>query len=162
MRRHSVHIDYIFTSPGHNYLGHYGKAAGTHPVEAHDCIRCVAGKGIVGDRYFGHKEDFKGQITFFDLGVYDRMREQLHADVPPSAMRRNVLVRGLDLNQLIGRTFRIGDIEFQGTEECKPCFWMEEAVAVGAEDFLKGSGGLRAKILCDGELHVGDALIEEI
>ena len=148
-------IEQIFTSPGHNYVGHFGQPAGEHPQEAQDRVELVAGKGIVGDRYFGHLEDYKGQITFFDLGVADALGERLGVEVDGANTRRNVFLRGIPLNHLIGATFLIQGITFQGVEECKPCFWMDQAFQEGTETFLKGQGGLRAKILTGGALSVG-------
>jgi len=54
----------LFISDGHNYVGHHGQPPGTHSIQETDQIECVAGKGIRGDRYFEHKDNFKGQITF--------------------------------------------------------------------------------------------------
>ena len=152
----NVEVLQLFISAGHNYVGHYGKPPGEHPAEAQSTIQCEAGKGIVGDRYFEKEENFKGQITFFDMDVYEHMREQFGVPAcPPSAMRRNVLLRGIDLNRLIGKRFALQGIEFEGTEECRPCFWMEKAVAEGAENFLQGKGGLRARIQSSGALQTG-------
>ena len=70
-------------------------------------------------------------------------------------LRRNVLIGGVDLATLIGRTFTLGGVSFAGTGEARPCHWMNHAVAPGAEEWLKGRGGLRARILTDGELALG-------
>ena len=156
----SISIARICISPGHNYIGHYGKPSGSHPVVSSDSVELVAGQGIVGDRYFGHKEDFKGQITFFDMAVSDDLAEQLGQTVDPESTRRNVLLRGIDLNTLVGKTFVVQGIRFQGVEECRPCFWMDEAIGGGAEDLLKGRGGLRARILTDGTLQSGDTQLK--
>jgi MOSC domain-containing protein YiiM len=66
-----------------------------------------------------------------------------------------VIVEGIDLNSLIDRRFALGGVEFEGTGEARPCHWMNSAVAPGAEDWLMGQGGLRAKALTDGELFAG-------
>jgi MOSC domain-containing protein YiiM len=117
-------------------------------------IECVAGHGIRGDRYFDFKDDYKGQITFFSADVFDELCVALGLhDCSPAAARRNVITRGVDLNELIGNEFEIQDVRFHGTEECRPCYWMNRAIAPGAEESLKGRGGLRAKILCDGRLR---------
>lgn len=119
-----------------------------------DSVECVAGKGLVGDRFFGFKEDYKGQVTFFAHEVYERLCEQFQIqDVTPSIFRRNVITRGVDLNSLIGQEFEIQGIRFLGTQESAPCYWMNQAFAEGAEDAMKGNGGLRAKILSNGVLH---------
>jgi MOSC domain-containing protein YiiM len=65
-----------------------------------------------------------------------------------------VLTSGVDLNTLIGQRFTVQGIDFEGAEECRPCYWMDEAIAPGAEAFLKGHGGLRARILSNGVLSV--------
>ena len=116
--------------------------------------QCIAGKGIVGDRFFDYKPDYKGQITFFAKEVYDDICLEFGlVDVPPSVFRRNVIVEGMDLNSLIGEHFEVQGIEFLGTQEATPCYWMNQAVAEGAEESLKGRGGLRAKILSSGTLR---------
>jgi MOSC domain-containing protein YiiM len=115
----------------------------------------VAGRGIRGDRYFDYRADFKGQITFFAEEVYHGLRRALGIwDKPPSVFRRNVITRGVDLNDLIGRTFEVQGVRFLGVESCKPCYWMDAAFGPGAEAALAGRGGLRARILTDGVLRV--------
>jgi hypothetical protein len=63
------------------------------------------------------------------------------------------LVTGADLNGLIGVEFEIQGIRFAGVEQCKPCYWMDSALGPGAEAWLQGRGGLRARILIDGTLQ---------
>jgi MOSC domain-containing protein YiiM len=117
-------------------------------------IECVAGRGIHGDRYFDFKDEYKGQITFFSLDVFDELCGALDLhDRSPAAARRNVITRGVDLNEFIGKEFEVQGVCFYGTQESAPCYWMDRAFAPGAKDFLKGRGGLRAKILSDGELR---------
>ncbi len=146
----------LFISTGHNYVGHHGKPAGTSVITEVDRIDCVAGRGIKGDRYFDHKENFLGQITFFADEVYQQLKQELGIeDRPPSAFRRNVIVRGLDLNALVGKEFEVQGLRFRGTEECRPCYWMDQAFGPGAEDAMHNRGGLRAQILTDGFLVTG-------
>lgn len=121
------------------------------PVER---VECVAGQGLVGDRYFGLAPDYKGQITFFAEEVHLALVQALgRTDRSPAVYRRNVLTRGVDLNALIGREFACQGVWFLGTEECRPCYWMDQAFGPGAEAALRGRGGLRARILTDGTLH---------
>lgn len=149
-----VAIFHIYISPGHNFRGHHGREPGVHDAAEVESARCIAGKGIEGDRYFGYQDDYKGQITFFDWKVYQSLCNELKVyDRPPSALRRNVIVDGADLNALIGKRFEIQGIWFEGTEECKPCYWMDYAFAPGAEAALRGRGGLRARILTTGTLR---------
>lgn len=158
-----VDIKNIWISPGHDFRGRHGKGRDAHGQEARQSINCVAGKGIEGDRYFGFKEDFKGQITFFSESVASSLGEALRVEgFDRSAMRRNVLVDGIDLNTLIGKRFRLGELILTGSEECAPCYWMDEAVGKGAHEFLKGNGGLRCRIDKSGTLSEGPTELEII
>lgn len=149
-----MEICHLYISPGHNFVGHHEQEPSSYPAIEVPRIECVAGRGIRGDRYFDFKEDYKGQITFFSLEVFDALCAALGVrDCSPGAVRRNVFTRGVDLNTLIGQDFGIQGIRFFGTQEAAPCYWMERAIGSGAKEFLKGRGGLRAKILNDGELH---------
>lgn len=156
-----VEIMHMFVSPGHNFAGRHGKDALDHAIEDRDEIECVTGRGIAGDRFFDHKEDYKGQITFFDYSVYEAVKEQFNLpELEASAFRRNTLVTGVDLNDLIGKRFTIGEVEFEGSEEAKPCYWMDKVCADGVEEFLRGKGGLRARIRQSGNLRKGSAELE--
>lgn len=148
-----IEVLHLFISPGHNFFGHHGQAPDEHPVLEVDSIECVAGRGIRGDRFFDYKEDYKGQITFFAEEVYlDLCRTLGVTDAGPAVFRRNVVVRGADLNALIGQEFEIQGVRFLGTGECSPCYWMNQAFHPDAEEQLKGRGGLRAKIVQSGTL----------
>ncbi|RBP37318.1 hypothetical protein DES53_11456 [Roseimicrobium gellanilyticum] len=147
-------IRHIYISPAHIFVGHHGKPAGETPMEEVVEVECVAGKGLRGDRYFDFKENFKGQATFFSEEVYERLCEQMQVtDKDPSVFRRNIIVRGADLNSLIGAEFDVQGVRFIGTQEAAPCYWMNQAFGEGAEQLLKGNGGLRARILSDGMLR---------
>lgn len=152
----TIELKHLYVSAGHNFYGRWGKKAGAHGIVDCDEIECVAGSGVRGDRFFDYKENYRGQITFFDDAVYRQVQEEFALpDLPPSAFRRNVVTSGADLNSLIGTRFAIGDVEFEGTEEASPCAWMNEACAPGVHDFLGGRGGLRARILAGGVLGKG-------
>ena len=149
-------IRQIFISSGHNYFGHHGRPPDDYPLVEVREIECVAGHGIRGDRFYDYKDNYKGQITFFSQEVF----EGLSAAFPnvrksPGALRRNVIVSGFNLNSLIGEEFEVQGTRFLGTAHCRPCYWLDEAFAPGAEAWLKGNGGLRAQILTSGTLRVG-------
>jgi MOSC domain-containing protein YiiM len=149
-----IRIEQLFISPGHNFFGHHGQAAGENPIVGVEAIECVAGRGIRGDRFFDYKENYKGQITFFALEVFEALRRELNLpDAQPQATRRNAFVRGSDLNELIGQEFEMQGIVFAAVEECKPCYWMNSALGPGAEEWLKGRAGLRCRILTNGVLR---------
>ncbi len=159
----------LYISPAHNYFHHYGRPAGEYPTLEVQSIECVAGHGIQGDRFYDYRDDYKGQITFFALEVFQELCRTLGLhDKSPSAARRNVVTRGVDLKSLIGKEFEVQGVLFYGTEHCRPCSWMNEAFGPGAEEFLKsrGGGGLRARILTSGCLQASaDArkpILEEV
>jgi len=145
----------ICVSPGHNYFGHHDKPASDQATISVQEIECVAGKGLVGDRFFDFKDNYKGQVTFFAAEVFADVCQQLQVQgKSPGVTRRNVVTRGVDLNSLVGQKFVVQGIEFEGVAECSPCHWMNEAIGPGAEAALHGRGGLRARILSDGVLRV--------
>jgi len=153
-----VAIRQIFISPGHNYFGHAGREPDDYPLQEVAEIECVAGRGIRGDRFYDYKDDYKGQITFFAQEVFDGLSAAFPF-VPkgPGAVRRNVIVSGVDLNALIGEEFELQGVRFRGTGHCRPCYWLDQAFCPGTEAWLKGNGGLRAQILTSGGLKVGAA-----
>lgn len=150
-----MRIRHIFISPGHNFIGHHGKPPSGYATLDVREARLIAGRGIEGDRYFDFKDDYKGQVTFFAWEIYERMLEKFGLDGKgPDVFRRNIITEGADLNALIGVEFAVQGLRFLGTQESAPCHWMNAAFAEGAEEALKGHGGLRAKILSDGMLRV--------
>ncbi len=149
-------IRHCYISQGHNFFGHHGEPAGVHPMLESDSIECLAGRGIRGDRFFDYKPDYKGQITFFTWENLQEMWDELaipHHARDAAATRRNVITEGVDLDEWIGQEFTFQGIRFLGTEECKPCYWMNGSIHPAAEAWMKGRGGLRAKILTDGILR---------
>ncbi len=119
-------------------------------------IQCLAGRGLEGDRFCDFKDDYKGQVTFFSNEVYEELCAEFDVwDRPASVLRRNIITAGADLNSLIGEEFAVQGVRFAGTQESAPCEWMNVAFAPGAEEWLKGRGGLRARILTDGLLRLG-------
>ena len=150
----TVAIRHIYISPGHNFFGHHEKPPGEHPMIEVESVRCLAGRGLDGDRFLDFKPEYKGQVTFFALEIYQKLCAQLEVDnKSPAVFRRNVITEGLDLNALIGTEFELQGVRFLGTAECTPCHWMDHAFAPKAEESLRGHGGLRAKILTDGVLR---------
>jgi MOSC domain-containing protein YiiM len=153
-----MQIRQIFISAGHNYFGHHGRAPDDHPLVEVPQIECVAGHGIRGDRFYNYRDNYKGQITFFSLEVFEKLAQHFGmTNKSAGAARRNVVVSGVELNDLIGEEFSIQGVRLRGTAHCKPCYWLDQAIAPGAEEFLQGNGGLRAQILSDGVIAVGDA-----
>ncbi len=141
----------IYRSARHIYFGHYGRPAGAAQIESLVSAELAAEGGVPGDR-------FRRQVTFFAEETWRRLREELGgaaADRGPEVFRRNLLVRGADLNALIGREFELQGLRFHGIEYCKPCFWMDQAFAPGTLERLESwrAGGLRARVLTPGVLR---------
>lgn len=145
----------IFIADGHSYFGRHGKGSVKLPIHEVREIECLAGRGLRGDRYFDHQANYKGQVTLFSQEVFGELCRALHLpQASPAALRRNLLVSGGDLNELIGQRFELQGLRLEGSEECRPCYWMDEALVPGAEAWLRGRGGLRCRILSDGWLRV--------
>lgn len=153
----SIQVEHIFISPDHNYYGHHEQPPGETPVTSLQAVECVAGSGLVGDRFFDYKSDYRGQVTFFSAEVHSDLCARFKvSNRGPEVFRRNIIVSGVDLNTLIGRDFTLQGVRFLGMCECTPCHWMEQAFCPGAEEAMRGRGGLRAKILSSGMLRVSD------
>ncbi|MGZ6644510.1 MAG: MOSC domain-containing protein, partial [Solirubrobacteraceae bacterium] len=135
--------------------------AATAPLIALGAATAVAGRGLEGDRYA------RGEGTFSPGSADGRQltlvaAEALHdAGVEPLEARRNVVVRGVDVDALRGRRFRIGEVECVGRRRCEPCAHLQRLTRPGVLRALVHRGGLRADILRGGELRVGD-LIEPL
>ncbi|MCX6955767.1 MAG: molybdenum cofactor biosysynthesis protein [Verrucomicrobia bacterium] len=149
-------VRHIFISSGHNFFGRHGQPAGDHPANDVARVKCRAGWGLEGDRFYGYRPGYKGQVTFFAWETLLEAREKFGLPaLSPAVFRRNLVVEGIDLAAMLERRFTLGGVEFEGTGEARPCHWMNDVVAPGAEDWLMGRGGLRAKVLSDGELLAG-------
>jgi MOSC domain-containing protein YiiM len=121
-------------------------------------VEVRAGLGLLGDRFYGKGVNFDGHITFFAWEVIQLLTQDLPASgETPARLRRNVIVEGVNLNQLIGQEFHLAGVPLRGAKHCAPCHWMEHMVAPGALAWLRGRGGLRAQVLGDGVLHTGAA-----
>ncbi|MBK1817556.1 NTP transferase domain-containing protein [Luteolibacter yonseiensis] len=149
----------IWISPGNDFRGRHERGRLEHGIQRLSVVECVAGMGLRGDRYFGYKPDFKGQVTFLSAEVVDAVRKHLsQPDLCSSVFRRNLIVSGVELGEWKDRRFSFQGVEFQGSEECKPCYWMDRVAGPGAEVFLSDHfrGGLRARILTDGILRCSE------
>lgn len=158
----TISIHRLAISPAHNFFGHHGRPAGLNPIVLAEDVECVAGRGVRGDRFFDYRENYQGQITFFALEIFDSLRRELDLpDARPEATRRNVFTRGVDLRALIDREFEVQGVCFAGVEEFRPCYWMDQALGPGADAWLRGRGGLRARILSNGWLRLDQPVQNE-
>jgi len=117
----------------------------------------VVGRGLEGDRYFDGSGTFSDRPGGRDLTLIEA--EAVEAvGLSPGDARRNVVVRGVDLNALVGRRFRVGSVECFGLELAEPCRHLERLTEEGVLEGLAGRGGLRASIVAGGEICVGEEL----
>jgi hypothetical protein len=129
--------------------------AAAEPPRAVERARAVAGRGLEGDRYFAGEGTFSDWPGGRDLTLIEAEAAEA-AGLEPGEARRNVVVRGVDLNALVGRRFRVGPVECEGLEEAPPCNHLAKLTRPDVLRALAGRGGLRAAILSGGEIAVGD------
>lgn len=121
------------------------------PVRAVDAL---AGKGLRGDRHFHQEGAAPGQaLTLIEAEALESV------GLSGAGSRRQVVVRGVRLNDLVGRRFRVGDVECLGVELCEPCLHLQQLTRPGIIKELIHRGGLNADVLNDGRISVGDAVI---
>jgi hypothetical protein len=130
------------------------------PVAAVDAALAVAGQGLQGDRYAAGAGTFASgrpgsALTLVDAAVLDELAAARGA---PIDHRRNVVVRGTDLNALVGRRFALGDAQCEGRRLCEPCAHLDRHNGGGVLRPLVHRGGLRADVVRGGWVRVGDAL----
>jgi MOSC domain-containing protein YiiM len=127
------------------------------PVES---VRALAGRGLEGNRYFFDGDAPPGvALTLIAAEAVEAMDREHGISIEPRESRRNVVTRGIDVNQLVGKQFRIGDVACYGVELCEPCTSLQAMTKPGIIEGLVHRGGLNADILSDGEIHVDDAVV---
>jgi MOSC domain-containing protein YiiM len=132
-----------------------------------ETVRVMVGKGLEGDRYalgtgsFSRWPGTGRSVTLIESEVIDDVLLRHSLDLSNGRSRRNVVTRGVRLNDLVGRRFRIGAVLFRGDRLAEPCGYLEKKIGVGLEEILRGRGGLRADVLEEGVIRVGD-VIEEV
>jgi MOSC domain-containing protein YiiM len=120
-----------------------------------DSVRAASGKGLEGDRHFHPEGAPPGQaLTLVEGEVVDDV------GLPPGGTRRQLTVRGVRLNDLVGKRFRVGDVECYGVELCEPCTHLQSLTRPGIIKELAHRAGINADILTDGTISVGDEIAE--
>jgi MOSC domain-containing protein YiiM len=123
-----------------------------------DSAALISGRGIEGDHY-DTRQDGPRQATLIALEDIAAIASFLgKEDIPPELLRRNFVTRGINLTALKGRRFRIGSAVLEGSGECAPCSRMETNLGPGGFNAVRGHGGITAKIIKTGEVHIGDAI----
>jgi hypothetical protein len=136
------------------------------PMRSLPVTKAIAGKGLEGDRYAAGAGTFTPSsdrlrgydITLIESEVLDRVKLADGTRLAPEESRRNLVTRGIDLNALVGREFRIGPVSAFGQRLCEPCVHLQRLTRPGAVAGLVHRGGLRADLLSGGEIRVGDRI----
>lgn len=138
-------VQAIYIAAAHGELPHEVDVAVAH-----------AGRGIEGDRNFDETDPESCQITLIEGETFEDLQAKHGFSITPLESRRQVLVRGFDLGQLIGRRFAVGEVECEGEERCEPCSHLVKMT--GAQGVLRGllHSGLRASIVKGGTIQAGD------
>jgi MOSC domain-containing protein YiiM len=144
-------------------VGIYTAVSGGLPMDSRDEVRAIAGVGLEGDRYAtktGEFSDREGGGREVTLIAREAIEAANAADVQigENETRRNLVTEGVDLDALIGKEFAVGDVVLLGVRDCPPCAYLEERTGQAVRRGLRGRGGLRADIVRDGVIRVGDQI----
>ena len=131
-----------------------------------NAVQVKARKGIVGDRFFGFRNNQPSRnLTFIEAEIISEFNRTFQQSIPLNATRRNFITQGIRLNNLVGRIFRVGDVLCRGVELCEPCPVMARQLPpcplskTQIITAFTGKGGLRAEALSDGIVQLGDGVV---
>jgi MOSC domain-containing protein YiiM len=135
----------------------------TAPAIAVDEVLAIPGVGLEGDRYalrqgtfFKPEPDF--ELTLIEAEAVEALERDYHVELAPGEARRNLVTRGIALNHLVGKDFQIGEIKAHGIRLCEPCEHLQRVTGRQVIKGLRHRGGLRAQILTQGTIRIGDSL----
>jgi MOSC domain-containing protein YiiM len=162
-----VEILEFVVSPTHRFDGR--PSDGPTPAnidESRTEIELRAGRGIVGDRYFGTRHRHAAVTLISADEVQSALAAASISDVDFAKARRNIVLRGVDVEALVNTTFTLdsgaGPVRFRSLTRANPCAWMDEVFGTGARDALRGHAGIRAEPLDDGSLRVGPVMLSNV
>ena len=128
-------------------------------IEEVETIEVLANKGIVGDRHFNNYNDPYCQLSLIEAENIDEYNLKFGLNIPYLDFRRNIITKGIKLNDLVGKKLSIGNVEVEGIDLCRPCRHLTEML--DQENILKEflrKGGLRCQILSSSKIKVGDTI----
>lgn len=161
-----VQIEHLLASTIHRYEGR--PSDGPRPAVGPEDFESVAVRahlGIVGDRHFGKAAHRTASVTIMAVESVEHVARAFGLDraLDPLDTRRNILIRGVDVDRLRGADFTLdsgrGPVLFHAHRPANPCAWMDVMLAAGAHKALRGRGGLRCEPLSSGELTRGPAIL---
>ena len=128
-------------------------------IEEVTSIEVIANKGVVGDRHYDEYNDPYNQLTLIESENIDYYNTKYSLDIPYKDFRRNIVTKGIQLNELIGKKIKIGDVEVEGIDLCRPCRHLTEVLDQPniLKEFLR-RGGLRCQILSSSKISVNDEI----
>jgi hypothetical protein len=141
---------------------------GGQPLHPVGTIRAVPGQGLEGDRYFLAAGTFmpksgklspSQEATLIESEAIEALKSETGIELDPCQSRRNILTRGIRLNDLVGKEFSVGAARMKGIRLAEPCNHLESLTQAGVREGLTHRGGLRAQILTEGIIRVGDAIV---
>ena len=117
------------------------------------------GKGIVNDRYYENFKEKKEQVTLINLEEINAFNNQVNQNIEPKDFRRNIIVSGIDLNNLIDKQIKINQVILKIHEICQPCKYLQDRLKLPSlVKLLVNKSGVRAEIIKSGNLSVGDTI----
>jgi MOSC domain-containing protein YiiM len=151
-------------APGSLVAIQIGRDAGGR-LESVAEVRAIPGKGLEGDRYFRSEGSFSKnpgggrQVTLVASEMLDLLQSEHGIVLAPSETRRNLVTKGVALNELVGQVFQVGSVRMKGIRLAEPCDHLERLTQPGVLKGLVHRAGLRADILDEGVLRVGDTIV---
>jgi steroid delta-isomerase-like uncharacterized protein len=142
---------------------HIAPAAGA-PMQSLGCVSAMPGQGLEGDRYFTKQGTFSGtpgsvrDVTLIESESVEALNSKLGSRFSAGDMRRNIVTRGVALNHLVARHFRVGEVLLRGERLCQPCSHLETLTQIGVKAAMMHRAGLRAEILEGGAIRIGDRI----
>ena len=117
------------------------------------------GKGIVNDRYYGNFKEKKEQVTLINLEEINNFNNQIKLNIDAKDFRRNIIISGINLNELINKKIKINEVNLIIHEICQPCKYLQDKLKTpGLVKMLVNKSGVRAEIINSGSLSVGDTI----
>ena len=134
-------------------------ANNNQPIKEVNSIEVLANKGIVGDRHFNESNDPYNQLSLIEAENIDEYNIKFGLNIPYIDFRRNVVTKGIKLNDLIGKKLKIGNVELKAIELCRPCRHLTEMLDQKniLKEFMR-KGGLRCQILSSSNINIGDKI----
>ena len=122
-------------------------------------VESIAGKGLLNDRHFKEDNEKKSQITLIEIENINHYNQISRASILPKDFRRNIITKGIKLNELVGSEFFIGEVKVRAHDLCRPCKYLQGSLNQKnlVKELLR-RGGLRCEILISGKISIGDKI----